>query len=488
MEEGRSDSVYSSGEEDTFAKQSLLRLRNAARWREQSQYISFEPALLLLCFVVSLSEVVLANHIILEACIGEGLGKEVCQHLSNDTNATERAMIETKVQPLAANITMTIVIIKSVVPVLSAVLLGAWSDRYGRKPAMLIASAGLLVSYVLLTLLAFLSMRVTVNPWYYTAAYLPLAILGGMTVVTAAAFSYLSDVANEQNRTVRMGFMEAAMMVGALLGFISSSYILEWFNVAITFAIATGLIGVAVAYIIFFTEDSIILSSSRSTVEKLCDMFSCDRVREIFATLFSQRSRHVREMLWAIVILTSFIEFAGGTGGIFYMYTRRMFGWDLKQYSYFQFTDILIIIVGNVVGLPILKKVLHCSDTTVALLSIASYAADSLMMGFATKGWVLYLATSLTVLKGTDGAALLTICSSILPSGDMAKFFTLAFSLTAIVPLVSAPVFTFIYESTLQTAPQVFNFVAGGFFVAALVLMMGITFLVRRFSQPELLL
>ncbi|XP_058066001.1 proton-coupled folate transporter-like [Anopheles bellator] len=439
MEEGRSDSVYSSGEEDTFAKQSLLRLRNAARWREQSQYVSFEPALLLLCFAVSLSEVVLANHIILEACIGEGLGKEVCQHLSNDTNATERAMIETKVQPLAANVTLTIVIIKSVVPVLSAVLIGAWSDRYGRKPAMLIGSAGLLVSYVLLTLLAFLSMRVTVSPWYYTAAYLPLAILGGMTVITGAAFSYLSDVvANEQNRTVRMGLMEAAMMVGALLGFISSSYILEWFNVAVTFGIATGAIGLALAYIIFFTEDSIILSSSRSTVEKLCDMFSCDR----------------------------------GTGGIFYMYTRRMFGWDLKQYSYFQFTDILIIIVGNVVGIPILKKVLHYSDTTVALVSITSYAANSLMVGFATKGWILYLATSLTVLKGTDGAALLTICSSILPSGDMAKFFTLALSLTALVPLVSAPVFTFVYESTLQTAPQVFNFVAGGFFVAALVLMM----------------
>lgn len=54
-------------------------------------------------------------------------------------------MIETQVQPLAANVTMVIVIIKSVVPVLSALLLGAWSDRYGRKPAMLIASAGVYI-------------------------------------------------------------------------------------------------------------------------------------------------------------------------------------------------------------------------------------------------------------------------------------------------------------------------------------------------------
>ena len=39
------------------------------------------------------------------------------------------------------------------------------------------------------------------------------------------------------------------------------------------------------------------------------------------------------------------------------MFTRRKFGWDLKQFSYFQFTDVLIIIFGNVIGIPILKQV-----------------------------------------------------------------------------------------------------------------------------------
>ncbi|XP_041768048.1 proton-coupled folate transporter-like [Anopheles merus] len=488
MEEGRSDSVYSSGEEDLFAKQSLMRLRNAARWREQAQYISFEPALLVFCFAMSISEVVLANHIILQTCLVEGFDRSDCQLLNTDSNSSRRAMIETQVQPLAANVTMVIVIIKSVVPVLSALLLGAWSDRYGRKPAMLIASAGVLCSFVLLTLLAFLSMQVTLTPWYYTAAYLPFSVLGGMTVITAAAFSYLSDVTNEQTRTMRMGFMEASMMAGALLGFLASSYIVEWLNVAATFLIASVLILLAIVYIARFTEDSIILSNNNSAVEKLRDLLSCERLRELSGTFFMRRSGYVREILWSIVLLTGLTELAGGSGGVFYMFTRRKFGWDLKQFSYFQFTDVLIIIFGNVIGIPILKQVLHCSDTTVAIVSIASYIVDSLIMGFASSGWMLYLAISVTVLKGTDGAALMTICSTILPAGDMAKFFTMALSLTAVVPLVSAPLFTFVYNATIESLPEVFNFVAASVYGAALLLMFIITHLIRRFYQPELLL
>lgn len=222
---------------------------------------------------------------------------------------------------------------------------------------MLRPFAGVLCSFVLLTLLAFLSMQVTLTPWYYTAAYLPFSVLGGMTVITAAAFSYLSDVTNEQTRTMRMGFMEASMMAGALLGFLASSYIVEWLNVAATFLIASVLILLAIVYIARFTEDSIILSNSNSAVEKLRDLLSCERLRELSGTFFMRRSGYVREILWSIVLLTGLTELAGGSGGVFYMFTRRKFGWDLKQFSYFQFTDVLIIIFGNVIGIPILKQV-----------------------------------------------------------------------------------------------------------------------------------
>lgn len=97
------------------------------------------------CPTFPAAEVVLANHIILQTCLVEGFDRGDCQLLNTDSNSSRRAMIETQVQPLAANVTMVIVIIKSVVPVLSALLLGAWSDRYGRKPAMLIASAGVYI-------------------------------------------------------------------------------------------------------------------------------------------------------------------------------------------------------------------------------------------------------------------------------------------------------------------------------------------------------
>lgn len=57
-------------------------------------------------------------------------------------NETLASHLEQKVQPYAATVTMTVVLLTSVVPAMVALFLGPWSDKFGRKPVIAIASTG----------------------------------------------------------------------------------------------------------------------------------------------------------------------------------------------------------------------------------------------------------------------------------------------------------------------------------------------------------
>lgn len=50
--------------------------------------------------------------------------------------------IETKIQPYVANIIMAGSLITSILPAILSLLLGPWSDKFGRRPVLIATFAG----------------------------------------------------------------------------------------------------------------------------------------------------------------------------------------------------------------------------------------------------------------------------------------------------------------------------------------------------------
>lgn len=68
--------------------------------------------------------------------------KEECA-LMGTKNATEAtAALEKKVQPYANVIGMTKSILDAIIGCVACVFVGAWSDKYGRRPVLLCSLAG----------------------------------------------------------------------------------------------------------------------------------------------------------------------------------------------------------------------------------------------------------------------------------------------------------------------------------------------------------
>lgn len=106
-------------------------------------------------------------------------------------------------------------------------------------------------------MISYLSTVMAVNPWFYLLPYIPVSICGGTCALITGVFSYLTDVTTQDNRPIRMAYLEASIYVGLLFGFLSSSYILQLTSPTIVFGISGIACFVSVLYVSFFVKESI---------------------------------------------------------------------------------------------------------------------------------------------------------------------------------------------------------------------------------------
>jgi DHA1 family tetracycline resistance protein-like MFS transporter len=86
-------------------------------------------------------------------------------------------------------------------------MLGAWSDRYGRRPIILISCAGLGFDYILMALAPTLG-------WLFVGR-----IISGITTSNiSTAFAYVTDVTPPERRAKQFGFISAAFGLGFVIG------------------------------------------------------------------------------------------------------------------------------------------------------------------------------------------------------------------------------------------------------------------------------
>ena len=95
----------------------------------------------------------------------------------------------------------------SVAQLFAAPLLGEWSDRWGRRPILILSLVGTAVSFAMLAVAHSLAMLF--------AARIVDGLSGG-NITTARA--YIADVSTEENRAKMYGFLGAAFGLGFILG------------------------------------------------------------------------------------------------------------------------------------------------------------------------------------------------------------------------------------------------------------------------------
>jgi len=212
------------------------------------------------------------------------------------------------------NIGQTIALMMMVYSLMQFIFAPVWgrlSDKYGRKPILLMSLAGTMVTHVWFAL--------STTLWMLYAARILTGIFAA-TVPTAMA--YISDVTDESNRTKGMGLIGAAFGLGFILG-PALGGILSQFG-----GFRVPLLGAALLSFLAFTVAFFKLKESVDfTVVKQSD-FRRYKLRFVFQALKNPRLGLLFTIFFIVALSFSNLE------TVFAVFAQNRFGFDALHTGY----------------------------------------------------------------------------------------------------------------------------------------------------------
>lgn len=212
-----------------------------------------------------------------------------------------------------------------------APLLGRLSDRFGRRPILLLSLFG--------TLLSFLLLGFAKTLWVLFLARIFDGITGGNISVARA---YIADVTDAKSRAKGLGMIGAAFGLGFIFGPALGGFLSQW-GYAVPAFVAAGLVSFNLLMVYFWLPESL-------TPEKIAAIAQSEKPKFTFAALLAALKR---PFSGSLLITRFFFGLAFAIfQTIFSLYALRRFNLEAQQTGYIlTYVGILSVIVqGGLVG------------------------------------------------------------------------------------------------------------------------------------------
>ncbi|MBC7525244.1 MAG: TCR/Tet family MFS transporter [Flavobacterium sp.] len=331
-----------------------------------------------------------------------------------------------------------------------APFVGALSDKFGRRPIILISLFGFSLDYL------FLSIAPTIE-WLFVGRF--LAGITGASITTASA--YIADVSTNENRTKNFGMIGAAFGLGFIIGPVIGG-LLGQYGARVPFYAAGALCMINFVYGYFILPESLSVENRRE--------FSWKRANPIGALL---NLKKYPKLVNLIIMLFIVYVASNAVQSNWSYFTIYKFGWDEKMVGIS--LGIIGLLVGLVQGVLIRWINPRIGNEKSIYFGLALYTLGLFLFAFATQSWMMFVFLIPYCLGGIAGPAIQAeVSSSVLPSeqGEMQGTLTSLMSASSIVgpPLMSS----IFYFFTHKNAP--FQF-AGAPFILGGILMLISTFI-----------
>jgi DHA1 family tetracycline resistance protein-like MFS transporter len=334
-------------------------------------------------------------------------------------------------------------------------ILGVLSDRFGRRPVLLVSLAGAAIDYLIMAFAPHLWMLV-----------LGRAISGITSANMAVATAYITDISSEDERAKRFGLFHAMFGIGFIIGPVLGG-VLGDFWVRAPF-IAAALLNAVNFALAFF-----VLPESRPGTPGA--KFDFDTLNP-FKPLKWALTFKALIPLMAIFVIMNFVGTMYGT--IWALFSEDSFQWNglmiglsLGAFGVFH-AGAQAFLTGPAVA--------RLGERWALVVGMACELTALVILGMATQGWVLFALAPLFALGGIGMPALQSLVTTQVGSDKQGQLQGVLASLVSLAAVFGPLFFSFVYFGLRGTWPGLTWIVGAGIYLLALPLMLGI----RRTRPP----
>ena len=159
-----------------------------------------------------------------------------------------------------------------------------------------------------------------------------------------------------------------------------------------------------------------------------------------------------------------FHYFLAGSSLIYYL-TRLKFGWDEQDFTVWVAISSMSSSFATLCVMPLLSYKLRLHDATIGIIGSVFGVASNLVRTFAQVSWLFYLSSAVGLIAQAPAIVIRSYISKVVPADELGSVFSMVASLEACVPLVTSPLFTYVYKQTIDTFPSAILFISAALFL-----------------------
>ena len=328
-------------------------------------------------------------------------------------------------------------------------VLGALSDRFGRRPVLLISLAGAAVDYLALSFAPELWMLVVGR-----------AIAGITSANMAIATAYITDITPEEKRAQRFGLFQAMFGIGFIIGPVLGGVLGDYW-VRAPFIAAAILNGLNFLLAFFVLPES--RPGDRSAKLNFAEL---NPVKPM-AWAFSLRS--LLPMI-AVYFILAFVSQVYGTV------------WALYGYDVFHWNGVMVGLSLGAYGLShalvqaflpgVISKWL--GERNAIFFGLACESVALAAATIATQGWIIFAVMPLFALGGVGNPALQSLMTQQADADSQGRLQGVLASVVSLASIFGPLFFAGLYFAFQQTWPELIWLVGVGLYALSIPLVFGV--------------
>jgi MFS transporter, DHA1 family, tetracycline resistance protein len=336
-------------------------------------------------------------------------------------------------------------------------VLGSLSDRFGRRPVVLLSNFGLSADYVLMALAPSLA-------WLFIGR-----LISGITSASiSTAFAYIADGTPPEKRAEVFGRIGVAFGAGFILGPALGGLLGDIaprlpFWTAAGFSLANGLYG------LFILPESLPRERRAAFRWKSANPIGMLPLLRSSRTLAGLQAANFFAQLAHVVLPSTFV-----------LYASYRYGWDAKTVGLtLAIVGICAMIVQGVAIAPIVRRF---GERRALLLGLACGAAGFLIFGAAPTGRIFCVGIPVMALWGVAGAATQALMTRLVGPDQQGQLQGATSSVQSLSQLLGPFLFTLTFAYFIGTSAPA-KLPGAPFLLAALLLVLALM-IAARFTSP----